>query len=207
MAEPSTVPRLDPAALAAVIFREDARLSPDGSRVALVAHRPREDWLRDTQVLLVEGLGAGARSRVLRRLAWIWSIENLLLALAVYHRLSIYIGFNGMTRMRTVGLLGITAVVVGFVLVVHKITRGHDFRWLIRRQLWTVAIAIYLYAVIPVDPLVHTYNVRRILSGDPAPSVQISVHPIDSAGVLVLFPLLESDDALLREGVRALLAE
>lgn len=112
-----------------------------------------------------------------------------------------------MTRMRTVGLLGVTAVVVGFVLVVRKITRGHDFVWLVRRQLWTLAVAVYLFAVIPVDPLVHTYNVRRILDGDPAPSVQISVHPIDSAGVLVLFPLLESDNAIIREGVRALLAE
>ncbi len=30
----------------------------------------------------------------LRRLAWLWSAENMLLAAAVYHRLFIYIGFN-----------------------------------------------------------------------------------------------------------------
>ena len=54
---------------------------------------------------------------------------------------------------------------------------------------------------------VLTYNVRRILAGDPAPSVQISVHPISSKGVLLLEPLLECDDAKIREGVRALLAQ
>lgn len=143
----------------------------------------------------------------LRKLAWIWSAENLLLAVAVYHRLYIYIGFNGMTRMRTVGVLGMTAVVVGFVLVVIKIAKGHDFIWLVNRQLWTLAAAIYLFAVLPVDMLVHSYNVRRVLTGDLAPAVQISVHPINSAGILVLHPLLHCDDQNIRDGIRAMLAE
>jgi hypothetical protein len=131
----------------------------------------------------------------------------LLLGLAVYHRMSIYIDFNGMTRMRTVGLLGISAVVVGFVLVVWKSAHGRSFVWLINRQLWTLATAIFLYAVLPVDFLVHSYNVRRILAGDLAPSVQISVHPIDSGGILALPPLLQCEDEAIREGIRALLAE
>jgi hypothetical protein len=119
----------------------------------------------------------------------------------------IYVSFNGMTRMRTIGLLGITAVIVGFVLVVWKIVRGRGFVWLINRQLWTPAAAIFLYAVLPVDFLVHTYNVRRILKGDLAPSVQISVHPIDSGGILALYPLMKSNDEAIREGIKAMLAE
>ncbi len=143
----------------------------------------------------------------LRRLAWIWSALNLCLAVAVYHRLLIYVGFNGMTRMRVVGFLGITAVVAGFVLVVRKITAGHGFLWLVRRQLWVLAFAGFLYAAMPVDALVHRYNVQRILAGDPAPSVQISVHPMNSGGALELLPLLNSDDPIIREGVRAMLAQ
>ena len=143
----------------------------------------------------------------LRRLAWIWSAENMILAAAVYNRLYIYIGFNGMTRMRTLAIFGISAVVVGFGLVIWKITHRRDFVWLIRRQLCTLAIAVYLLAVTPVDYLVHSYNVRRILAGDLAPSVQISVHPIDSGGALVLSPLMLSSDRLIAEGVRAMLAE
>src|SRR5262249_29859676 len=138
---------------------------------------------------------------------WIWSAENLLLAVAVYHRLYIYIGFNGMTRMRTVGLLGMTAGVVGFVLVGYKILKRGDFVWLGKRQLWTLAAATYVYAVLPVDMLVHSYNVRRVLVGDLAPSVQISVHPINSGGILVLHPLLNCDDQNIREGIKAMLAE
>ncbi|MCI0360047.1 MAG: DUF4173 domain-containing protein [Planctomycetaceae bacterium] len=143
----------------------------------------------------------------LQTLAWVWSVLNLLLAVTVYHRMFIYIDFNGMTRMRTIGLFGITTVVVGFVLVLWKIVHHRDFLWLIQRQLWTLAIAIFLFALTPVDFLVHTYNVRRILAGDLAPSVQISVHPISAEGYLVLGPLVDCRDRTIRDGVRAMLAQ
>jgi hypothetical protein len=143
----------------------------------------------------------------LKRWAWLWSAENFVLAIAVYHRLYIYIGFNGMTRMRMVGLFGMSAVVVGFILVVWKIASRRDFAWLFHRHLWTVAVAAYLYALTPVDALVHTYNVRRVLAGDPAPSVQIGWHPISAEGLLVLHPLVRCEDQAIREGIRALLAE
>jgi len=147
------------------------------------------------------------RIATLRRLAWLWSLENMLLAASVYNRLFIYIDFNGMTRMRIVGLYGMSAVVVGFLLVVWKIIHNHDLLWLVRHHLWTLAISLYLLAMTPLDRIVVGYNVRRILNGDPAPSVQISVHPINSEGILFLQPLLECDDEIIREGVRALLAE
>lgn len=50
------------------------------------------------------------------------------------------------------------------------------------------------------------YNVSRIMAGDPAPSVQISVHPIDAEGLRELRPLLDCRDETIRDGVRALLA-
>jgi hypothetical protein len=121
--------------------------------------------------------------------------------------MTIYIGFNGMTRKRTIGIFGISCVVAGFVLVVWKIARNRDFIWLLRRHLWALALALYLLALWPTDMIVHYYNVQRILSGDPAPSVQISVHPINSEGVLELLPLTQCDDPIIREGVRAMLAQ
>ncbi|MDB5346372.1 MAG: hypothetical protein JWP89_4749 [Schlesneria sp.] len=142
----------------------------------------------------------------LRRLSWIWSLENLLLAVAVFNRLFIYVGFNGMTRMRVIGLLGAASVVFGFLLVLRKIARNYDFTWLIRRQLWTVTFAAYLYAILPVDAFVNRYNVGRILSGDSAPSVQISVHPTTSEGLLQLRPLIHCDDPIIQQGIRAMLA-
>lgn len=143
----------------------------------------------------------------LRPLAWIWSLENLVLAAAVYNRMWIYVQFNGMTRMRTVGLLGITAVVVGLLLMLRRLARGHGFLWLVQRYVWVVGLAILGYLLLPVDMLVHRYNVRRVLAGDLPPVVQIVAHPVASEGALILAPLLSSEDPTIREGVRAMLAE
>jgi len=190
------------------------RAFPPGFHYSGYAHEGAA-WLTAALALATGTLSAAFRGRIvndprlphLRRLAWIWSAENLILAIAVFHRMSIYVGFNGMTRMRTVGLFGISAVVVGFLLVVWKIVHRRDFVWLLQRHLWTVAIAAYLFALTPVDALVHRYNVRRILAGDAAPCVQISVHPISSEGILVLPPLVHCRDPVIREGICALLAE
>ncbi len=143
----------------------------------------------------------------LRKLAWLWSALNLVLALTVYNRMYIYIDFNGMTRMRTIGLFGITTVLVGFCLVLWKIIHNRGFGWLLQRQLWALAIAIYIFALTPVDWLVHSYNVRRVLAGDLAPAVQMSVHPVNAEGILVLRRLVDCDDPIIREGIRALLAQ
>ncbi|MFO1023276.1 MAG: DUF4153 domain-containing protein, partial [Planctomycetales bacterium] len=130
----------------------------------------------------------------LRVLAGIWSVENLLLALAVYHRLMIYVGFNGMTRLRIVGFYGVTTVVAGFLLVLWKIRGKYNFVWLIRRQLWALAIAVYLFSITPVDYLAMAYNARQIVAGDPKPAVQISVQPMSSEGILALNDVFREAD-------------
>lgn len=140
----------------------------------------------------------------LKGFAWLWSIENLLLGVSVFHRLWIYISFNGLTRMRMVGFLGISAVIVGFALVLWMIAQRRSFRWLVRRQLWTVSFAVYLYAVLPIDMWVNQFNVRRIMSGDSAPCVQITMHPTSAEGLRELVALTEHSDPVIRNGVRAL---
>lgn len=187
---------------------------PKGFYYAGYAHRGAA-WLTAALALATVVLSAifqgdllkDPRLPRLKRLAWIWSALNLVLALSVYNRMHIYVDFNGMTRMRMIGLFGITSVVVGFSLVLWKIVHRRDFVWLLRRQLWTVAVATYLFAITPVDSLVHCYNVRQILSGDLAPAVQITEHPVNNEGVLQLEPLLRCRDPIIREGILAMLAE
>jgi hypothetical protein len=130
------------------------RVFPDGFHYSGYAHEGAA-WLTVALALATVVLSAIFRGDVLRdprlpklqRMAWLWSFENLLLALAVYDRLFIHIGFKGLTRMRIIGL------------------------------------------------------------GDPAPSVQISVHPLSSERIPLLLPLLECDDPVIREGIHAMLAE
>jgi hypothetical protein len=187
---------------------------PKGFYYAGYAHRGAA-WLTAALALATVVLSAifqgsllqDPRLPRLKWLAWIWSIENLILAATVYNRMHIYIDFNGLTRMRMIGLFGITSVLVGFCLVLWKINYRRDFTWLVQRQLWTVAIAAYLFALTPVDWLIHSYNVRQIMSGDLAPAVQITEHPVNTEGILALEPLIDCEDSIIRAGILALLAE
>lgn len=141
----------------------------------------------------------------LERLAWGWSVLNFLLAVAVINRMWIYVGYNGMTQMRVVGLLGIAAVLFGFVLVLFKIHRRHNFRWLLRRQCWVAGFMIWLLSVLPIDVLIHRYNVRAILAGNPAPIVQITEHPFTDECLAELVPLCESTDQLVADGMKSII--
>jgi hypothetical protein len=63
-----------------------------------------------------------------------------------------------------------------------------------------------LFALTPVDAIVHSYNVRHVLAGDLPPVVQITEHPVNAEGILVLEPLADCQDPIIREGIRAMLA-
>lgn len=143
----------------------------------------------------------------LRLLGQIWFIQNLLLALCVYNRMYVYIDFNGMTRLRILGLLGITCVVAGLVLVLMRIYRGWRFSSLVYRQFWTMTCFLFIYLLIPLDAIVYRYNVRCIQSINPRPSVQIVAHNISPEGVMELIPLVHASDDIIREGMRAFLAQ
>jgi hypothetical protein len=187
---------------------------PEGFYYAGYAHEGAA-WLTVALVLATLVLSFVFRGAVLtdlrtgrlHQLAWIWSFLNLLLALAVYNRLAIYVGFNGMTQMRVIGFFGVTTVVAGFSLVLWKIHHACNFLWLVRRHLWTAFVASFLFLISPVDRFVVSYNTNRILDGDLAACMQIGVQETDTEAITLLLPLLDCEDGEIRAGVQALLAD
>ncbi len=187
---------------------------PAGFYYAGYAHQGAA-WLTSAlalaTVLLSTFLGGSVlrdhRQPNIRRLAWIWSGQNVLLAAAVYNRLTIYVGYNGMTQLRTVGFFGITLVVVGFVLVLYKIHRNRGFWWLIRRQLLAFVLAIILYSLFPVDYVAHRHNATAVARGYLQPAAMIATKPIDDEGMLSLLPATQCDDRVIRNGVLAMFAK
>ncbi|MCM2373388.1 DUF4153 domain-containing protein [Aporhodopirellula aestuarii] len=187
---------------------------PDGFYYAGYAHEGAA-WLTVALALATLTLSLIFHARMfcdsrvnrLKTLAWVWSAMNLLLAVAVYNRLWIYVGYNGMTRMRTVGFFGITLVLVGFGLVIFKIIRRRSFTWLIQSQLIALSITVVLYCLFPVDYVAHRYNAARVANGYLKPSVMIAVKPINDEGVFPLLNLVNHPDPVIRDGVHAMLAE
>jgi hypothetical protein len=151
--------------------------------------------------------GGASSVRRLRSLGLIWSLQNLLLAICVYNRMFVYIGFNGMTRLRVLGLLGITCVIVGLILVLFRVYRGWKFSDLVYRQFWTMMCFLFVYIILPTDTIVYRYNARCIDQFNIRPSVQIMAHTISPLGISELLPLVDATDENLRDGIRAFLAE
>ena len=143
----------------------------------------------------------------IRSLAWVWSGQNLLLAIAVFNRLGIYVGYNGLTRMRMVAFFGVGLVTVGFVLVIVKIAKERPFDWLIRQQLLAFLIACILFSVAPIDAITTAYNASRVSDSDLPPSVMLAVKPLNDEGWLMATALVDHPDPTIRDGVRARLAE
>ncbi len=156
-------------------------------------------------VIFSSRLNFHEKTPLLKKLTWFWAIENLLLAAFAYRRLGMYIGFNGLTRWRTVGAFGITLVIIGLVIVVRKVQRKHTFLWMVRRQLGAFALALFFLLIFPMDFVAHAVNARQVLKGELGPAYQIADQPLTAEALPPLLPLLEVDDLVVREGVAGIL--
>ncbi len=148
-------------------------------------------------------------------LSYVWAAQNGLLAVGALRRLQIYIDYNGLTRMRIIGIYGVLLVVVGLALMVWKVRRTRSFVWLVRRDLLALWIAVIVLALTPRDLICCTFNVARVMAGNPRPLTLLHGQPISPAGLPALIPLLDyagdgqtESDALaplVRDGVAGLL--
>ncbi|MDO4569123.1 MAG: DUF4173 domain-containing protein [Planctomycetia bacterium] len=144
-------------------------------------------------------------SRLPRLKAWatIWICTNLVLALAVYTRLGIYVERNGLTWLRVVGFFGTTAVVVGILWICVKIHKGYRLSWLLQRFAATVGVLVFLFCLLPIDYIVYSWNGWQIARGNLSCAYNIAAQEISLDGWLALFPLLDSEDENIRNGIGA----
>ncbi len=111
------------------------------------------------------------RAGALRALSYVWALQNVALAVGALRRLEMYIGYNGLTRARIVGLYGVLLVVAGLALMVWKVYRAKNFTWLVRRDALALWVAVVLLALTPRDYVCAKYNTAQILSGNLRPLV------------------------------------
>ena len=138
----------------------------------------------------------------------LWGIQNFILALWVYQRLVIYINYNGLTRMRIVGILGTTLVIVGFILVLLKVNKKWTLLWLIRKQLAALAFTVIFIFIIPMDLIVWNINAKLLSYQDAyRTAVQLAIQPISPEGLPSLVPLLEHEDPVIAKGTAAILGK
>ena len=160
------------------------------------------------------GLNSHKRKGVLHTLSYIWAGQNALLAIGALRRLQMYIGYNGLTRLRIVGIYGVILVVIGLAFMMWKVARRKRFLWLLRRDMlafWTAAVIL---AVTPRDWVCSTYNVSQVMAGNPKPLTLLHGQKMSPGSYPPLIPLLDYEhkgedkermEATVRKGIAGLL--
>ncbi|MFO7900874.1 MAG: DUF4173 domain-containing protein [Planctomycetota bacterium] len=137
------------------------------------------------------GLNFHPRRRVIRGLADVWALQNGVLAVGALRRLQMYIGYNGLTRLRIVGIVGVVLVAAGLGLMVWKVHRSKNTVWLIRRYLVAFWVTLAVLALTPRDLICARYNTAVIQSGNIRPLVLVHGQPHSAESYPAMIPLLD----------------
>jgi len=146
------------------------------------------------------------RTRMLKVWAYMWAAQNFILALGALRRLQMYIDYNGMTRMRIVGIYGIILVVAGLVLMIAKVRHAKNILWLVRRDLLAFWIALIVLALTPRDLIAWRYNVAQAMGGNLRPLANLTVQRMSAEAYPMLIPLLDHPEEWVRKGTAAILS-
>ncbi len=160
------------------------------------------------------GLNHHKRKSTLHVLSYIWAVQNAILAIGALRRLQMYVGYNGMTRLRIVGIYGVILVVIGLAFMMRKVARRKSFLWLLRRDMLAFWVAAVVLAVTPRDWICSTYNVSQVMAGNPKPLTLLHGQKMSPGSYPPLIPLLDYEhkgedkermEATVRKGIAGLL--
>jgi len=110
------------------------------------------------------GLNFHPRARLLRKLAFLWAAQNVILAASALVRIVMYVDFSGLTHLRVTGIYGVALVISGLGLMVWKLAQRRSFLWLVRMDLRAFLVALTLLAITPLDVVCTQFNVSRVLA-------------------------------------------
>lgn len=118
-------------------------------------------------VLLATRDGSANRcSKPIRFLILAWTAQNLLLVLSSMRRLRLYVEAYDLTLWRVSALIWMVLVLIGVGLIFIRILRDRPNAWLVRMNLASLAIVLYVAGCANLPYLVASYNVASVV-GDP----------------------------------------
>ncbi len=187
---------------------------PAGLGYTEYAHRGTA-WLTFALVLSTAVLGAifrgpfhfDPRAGIVKKLAYVWAAQNVILALGTFRRIQLYVDLSGLTSIRILGIFGTTLVVTGFAFVVVMIARKRTIGWLLHRMADALVAFTVLYVAAPTELVSTEWNQRRIFAGQYAPLLNVVVSTQNDENVPALAKLLNHPDPIVSKGTAALLAK
>jgi hypothetical protein len=137
---------------------------PEGMTFAEYAHRGAYP-LMITAMLAVGFVltamrpnGAGERSRPIRLLVIVWTIQNLVLVISAIRRLDFYVASYSLTYWRVAAFVWMALVAFGVITILIRILCRKTTSWLVTINAGALAATLYLSCFAPVPALIAGYN-------------------------------------------------
>lgn len=140
---------------------------PEGMTYAAYAHR-------GAYPLIVTALLAGAfvllslrpgsetaKSPLVRWLVSLWILQNVFLTVSSVMRTLLYIEVYSLTHWRAAAIIWMALVGFGLLLVLWRILRNRDNRWLVNANALTLLVVLYGCSVVDFDGMIARYNVQH----------------------------------------------
>ncbi len=87
-----------------------------------------------------------------------WITQNIILVLSNVMRMELYVEAFALTYLRLGVLIWLTLVVIGLVLIIVRLFKGHSNLWLIKANLISLAAILYLTSFANLPYLIADYN-------------------------------------------------
>lgn len=140
---------------------------PQGMTYAEYAHRGAYPLvatalLAATFVLSAYRSGPATReTAAARRLVLLWIAQNIFLTFSAAWRLHLYTNVYSLTRLRVAAGIWMLLVALGLAWIGLRIAAGRSNRWLVSRNLATIAIVLYACCFVNFEGAIAWHNVRH----------------------------------------------
>ncbi|MCK1642936.1 DUF4173 domain-containing protein [Bradyrhizobium sp. 157] len=105
--------------------------------------------------------GPAEQSKVIRPLVYLWVAQNILLVMSSILRLDLYVQIYLLTWWRVAAFIWMVLVALGLVLIVARIVLNRSNDWLIRANLFTLTITLYVCSLVNFAAIIADYNVSH----------------------------------------------
>ncbi|MGE0210742.1 MAG: DUF4173 domain-containing protein [Parvibaculaceae bacterium] len=122
-----------------------------------------------------------SRSVWVRRLVYLWTLQNVVLVCSSMLRLDLYVRAYALTYWRVAALIWMLLVAVGLVLIMARIALDRGNRWLIGMNLASLALVLYLCSLANFPMLIASYNIAHAAER-PAGSASLDVEYLAELG-------------------------
>ena len=105
--------------------------------------------------------GPAEKSKIIRRLVYLWVGQNVLLVASSILRLDLYVEIYLLTYWRIAAFVWMGLVALGLVLIVARIAFNRSNQWLVRTNLIALTAVFYVVSLVNFDAIIADYNVAH----------------------------------------------